>query len=102
MNPEEKIAREVAMSFADVIGIASIRAAKSALKQAKESETAKLAAILAAVTAERDRLRERVERLEEAGDNLDDRIACGCGVDGPCTSCRGASDAWTKAKEAKP
>jgi hypothetical protein len=57
---------------------------------------------LAAVTAERDRLRERVERLEEAGDNLDDRIACGCGVDGPCTSCRGASDAWTKAKEAKP
>lgn len=51
MNPEEKIAREVAMSFADVIAIASIQAAKSAIKQAKESETAKLAAILAAGNA---------------------------------------------------
>ena len=48
MNPEEKIAREVAMSFADIIGVASIRAAKSALKQAKESEAAKLAALRAA------------------------------------------------------
>lgn len=45
MNPEEKIAREVAMSFADVIGVASIRAAKSALKQAKESEAARIAAM---------------------------------------------------------
>lgn len=51
MNPEEKIAREVAMSFADVIGVASIRAAKSAMKRAKESEAAKLAAMRAAGNA---------------------------------------------------
>lgn len=48
MSHEEKIAHEVAMSFADVIGVASIRAAKSAMKHAKEAESAKLADMRAA------------------------------------------------------
>jgi len=48
MSPEEKIARELAMSFSDIISVASIRAARSAMKRAKESESAKLSAIRAA------------------------------------------------------
>ena len=51
MNPEEKIAHEVAMSFADVIGVASIRAAKSAMRRAKEAEASKFAAIRVAGNA---------------------------------------------------
>jgi len=51
MNPEEKIARELAMSFADTIGVASVRAARSAMKRAKESESAKLADMRAAGNA---------------------------------------------------
>lgn len=51
MSPEEKIARELAMLFADIIGVASVRAARSAMKRAKESESAKLAAIRAAGNA---------------------------------------------------
>lgn len=52
--------------------------------------------------AERDALQARVKRLEEAGDVLDNHIACGCGVDGPCRSCIKALDGWKQAKEFKP
>lgn len=47
-------------------------------------------------------LQARVTRLEEAGDVLDNHIACGCGVDGPCRSCIKALDGWKQAKEPKP
>jgi hypothetical protein len=46
-------------------------------------------------------LQERINRLEEAGDETDGRIGCGCGCDGPCSDCRSASEKWNKAKEAK-
>ena len=46
--------------------------------------------------------KERIRRLEEAGDRLDNSVACGCGIDGPCKSCREALDGWKQAKEAKP
>ena len=45
---------------------------------------------------------ERIRRLEEAGNALDNSVACGCGIDGPCKSCLKALDGWHQAKEAKP
>ena len=45
---------------------------------------------------------ERIRRLEAAGNALDNSVACGCGIDGPCNSCRKALDEWRQAKEAKP
>jgi hypothetical protein len=45
---------------------------------------------LAAVTAERDRLRERARRLEEAGDKMVEAYSCD------------ALNAWEKAKESHP
>lgn len=45
---------------------------------------------------------ERIRRLEAAGNALDNSVACGCGIDGPCKSCRKALDGWKQAKEAKP
>lgn len=44
---------------------------------------------------------ERIRRLEEAGDNLTNCIACGCD-DGGCRTCRETEDNWRKAKETKP
>lgn len=48
---------------------------------------------------ENQRLKERVKRLEEAGDNLTNCIACGCN-DGGCKTCRKTEQNWLKAKEA--
>ncbi len=48
------------------------------------------------------RLKERIKRLEEAGDAVEERLGCGCGCGGPCRACRSASENWFKAKEAKP
>ena len=45
--------------------------------------------------------RDRIKRLEEAGDALTNCIACGCN-DGGCMICRETEDNWIKAKEAKP
>ena len=47
-------------------------------------------------------LQERIKLLEEAGNETDGRLGCGCGCDGPCSDCRRASEKWNKAKEAKP
>lgn len=47
-------------------------------------------------------LQDRIKRLEEAGDKLYETVACGCGMSGPCRSCRDATDKWDEAKEAKP
>ena len=44
--------------------------------------------------------RDRIKRLEEAGDAMTNCIACGCN-DGGCTICRGYEDKWVKAKEEK-
>lgn len=43
----------------------------------------------------------RIQRLVEAGDMLDNSVACGCGVDGPCRRCSKAIENWTSAKEEK-
>lgn len=43
-------------------------------------------------------LKALVAALEKAGDVLDNHIACGCGVDGPCRHCAAALDGWSKAK----
>ena len=45
---------------------------------------------------------ERIKRLEEAGDKLYETVACGCGMSGPCRSCRDATDKWDEYKEIKP
>jgi hypothetical protein len=47
-------------------------------------------------------LTDRIRRLEEAGDAVEERLGCGCGCGGPCRACRSASENWFKAKEAKP
>ncbi len=48
------------------------------------------------------RLQERIKRLEEAGDAVEERLGCGCGCGGPCRDCQSASKNWFKVKEAKP
>ena len=45
---------------------------------------------------------ERIKRLEEAGDAVEERLGCGCGCSGPCRVCQSASGNWFEAKEAKP
>ena len=62
---------------------------------ALEAENKGLAARVAELEA-------RCKRLEEAGDRLEWRIACGCGQDGPCRHCADTLEAWQQAKEAKP
>ncbi len=47
-------------------------------------------------------LQERIKRLEEAGDAVEERLGCGCGCSGPCRVCQSASGNWFEAKEAKP
>lgn len=42
--------------------------------------------------------KDRIALIEEAGDNVDSRIGCGCGVSGPCNICASASEAWAVAK----
>ena len=46
-------------------------------------------------------LKERIKRLEDAGDAMTNCIACGCN-DGGCTTCRKYEEKWAKAKEDKP
>lgn len=46
--------------------------------------------------------KDRIKRLEEAGDKLYETVACGCGMSGPCRSCRDATDKWDEYKEIKP
>jgi hypothetical protein len=48
------------------------------------------------------RLQERIKRLEQAGDAVEERLGCGCGCGGPCRVCQSASGNWFEAKEAKP
>ncbi len=45
---------------------------------------------------------QRIKRLEEAGDAVEERLGCGCGCGGPCRVCQSASGNWFEAKEAKP
>ena len=44
---------------------------------------------------------DRIKRLENAGDAVEERLGCGCGCGGLCKACQSASDNWFKAKEAK-
>ena len=52
------------------------------------------------LATEKEKLEERIKRMEEAGDAMINCIACGCN-DGGCTTCRGYEDKWVKAKEDK-
>jgi len=45
---------------------------------------------------------DRIKRLEEAGDAVEERLGCGCGCGGPCRVFQSASGNWFEAKEAKP
>ncbi len=54
------------------------------------------------LTKRLDEARERIKRLEQAGDAVEERLGCGCGCGGPCRVCQSASGNWNKAKEAKP
>ncbi len=54
-----------------------------------------------AIVNELNRLVDRIKRLEEAGDAVEERLGCGCGCGGPCRACRSASENWFKVKEAK-
>jgi hypothetical protein len=45
---------------------------------------------------------ERIKRLEKLGRELYETVGCGCGMSGPCRSCRDATDKWDEYKEAKP
>ena len=47
-------------------------------------------------------LKDRIKRLEEAGDVVEKKLGCGCGCYGLCKDCQRASENWLKAKEAKP
>jgi len=47
-------------------------------------------------------MKERIKRLEEAGDAVEERLGCGCGCSGPCRVCQSASGNWFESKEAKP
>jgi hypothetical protein len=47
------------------------------------------------------RQQDRIKRLEEAGDAVEERLGCGCGCGGPCRACQSESENWFKAKEAK-
>jgi hypothetical protein len=44
---------------------------------------------------------DRIMRLEEAGDAVEERLGCGCGCGGPCRACQSESENWFKVKEAK-
>jgi malate/lactate dehydrogenase len=50
---------------------------------------------------ENERLKERIKRLEAAGDVVEKKLGCGCGCYGLCKDCQRASENWLKAKEAK-
>ena len=45
---------------------------------------------------------ERIKCLEKLGDQLYETVGCGCGMSGPCRSCRDATDKWDEYKEVKP
>jgi len=45
--------------------------------------------------------KQRIKRLEAAGDAVEERLGCGCGCGGPCRACRSESENWFKAKEDK-
>ena len=47
-------------------------------------------------------LKQRINRLETAGDVLEISVACGCESNGLCSECKYAVTLWNKAKEAKP
>jgi len=45
---------------------------------------------------------ERIKRMEEAGDEVEKKLGCGCGCYGLCKNCQSASENWRKARgEAK-
>jgi hypothetical protein len=48
-----------------------------------------------------EKQKQRIKRMEEGGDAVEERLGCGCGCGGPCRACRSASENWFKVKEAK-
>jgi hypothetical protein len=75
---------------------------QSALLDHPDAGFAKIWQVGCDIERELNAANERIKRLEEAGDETDGRIGCGCGCDGPCSDCRSASEKWNKAKESKP
>ena len=81
-----------------------LKAANDRIKRLEENlmdMKNKHAALVADVALYEDR-GERIKRLEEAGDAVEERLGCGCGCGGPCRACQSESENWFKAKEAKP
>lgn len=39
---------------------------------------------------------QRMGELVDLGNGIDACLGCGCGQDGPCKTCRRASEAWTR------
>jgi hypothetical protein len=54
------------------------------------------------IANERNAAYERIKCLEKLGDQLYETVGCGCGMSGPCKSCRDATGKWDEYKEAKP
>jgi hypothetical protein len=66
-----------------------------------ESEDGVANAAIAEAAQRLEEQQERIKRLEEAGDAVEERLGCGCGCGGPCRACQSASENWFKVKEAK-
>jgi hypothetical protein len=51
---------------------------------------------------ENEALKQHIKRLEDAGDEVEKKLGCGCGCYGLCKNCQSASENWRKARgEAK-
>ena len=72
------------------------------LSQDIQSEDGVVSAATAEAAQRLAEQQERIKRLEEAGDAVEERLGCGCGCGGPCMVCQSASGNWFEAKEAKP
>lgn len=75
---------------------------KAAQMAAIEHGTGNVYRVGCDIERELNAAQQRIKRLEEAGDAVEERLGCGCGCGGPCRACRSESENWFKAKEAKP
>jgi hypothetical protein len=76
-------------------------AAMRALANDIQSEDGVANAAIAEAAQRLEEQQERIKRLEEAGDRVEERLGCACWFDGLCKACQCTSENWHKAKEAK-